>query len=150
MTLEYYDLKTNLDISPGFCHCHTSLDLLLTANGDLAIITGQDELSQRFFLYLATPKGERYNTSIGCSCLDYLHEKNTAYAARKLEQDIHSDINDQFLELKISSVLCRQNPIDPFELEIALRTTQGNMKFLYSPDELMSLTSMLSNMIYYY
>lgn len=150
MTLEYYDLKTNLDISPGFNHCHTSLDIQLTANGDLAIITGEAELRQRFFLYLATPKGERYDTSIGCSCLDYLHEKNTHEAAHRLAQNIENDINDQFPEWKISSVICRQNPIDPFELEISLKVAQGDMKFLYSPSELMSLTSMLSNMIYYY
>ena len=150
MALEYYDLKTNLDISPGFNHCHSSLDILLTASGDLAIITGQEELRQRFFLYLATPKGERYDDSIGCSCLDYLHEKNTVSSARRLEQDIDNDINEQFPEWKVSSVFCRQNPIDPFELEVALKTTQGDMRFLYSPDELMSLTSMLSNMIYYY
>jgi len=72
-----YDLRTNMDISAGHCHCHSSLDLVLDATGDLSLISDQDELKQRFFLYLATPKGERYDPNVGCSCLDYLHEKNT-------------------------------------------------------------------------
>ena len=107
MTTTYYDIKTNLDISAGHGQCHSSLDIVLDATGDIALISGQDELKQRFFLYLATPKGERYDPKIGCSCLDYLHEKNTAGNLRRLEQDLESDMDYQFPELEINSIVFR-------------------------------------------
>ena len=147
----YYDLRTNMDISAGHCHCHSSLDLLLDATGDLALVSGQDELKQRFFLYLATPKGERYDPKIGCSCLDYLHEKNTRGNLRRLEQDLEADMKYQFPELAINSITCSTSVSDPFQTEILLRLAQNNLlQFLYTPDEIMSITSELSNIINYY
>jgi len=151
MTIEYYDLKTNMDISAGHCHCHSSLDLLLDATGDLALVSSHDELKQRFFLYLATPKGERYDPKIGCSCLDYLHEKNTRGNLRRLEQDLEADMKYQFPELAINSITCSTSVSDPFQTEILLRLAQNNLlQFLYTPDEIMSITSELSNIINYY
>ena len=149
--IEYWDIKTNMDISAGHCHCHTSLDLLLDATGDLALISGQDELKQRFFLYLATPKGERYDPKIGCSCLDYLHEKNTKGNLRRLEQELEDDIKYQFPELPVNSITCMTRISDPFQTEILLRLAQTNsLQFLYTPEEIMSITSELSNIINYY
>ena len=151
MTTEYYDLCTNMDISAGHCHCHSSLDLRLDATGDLALISGQDELKQRFFLYLATPKGERYDPNIGCSCLDYLHEKNTRSNLRRLEQDLLADMKYQFPELVIKTITCSTSITDPFQTEILMRMAQSNdLQFLYTPEELMSITSELSNIINYY
>ena len=148
---EYWDIKTNMDISAGHCHCHTSLDLLLDATGDLALISGQDELKQRFFLYLATPKGERYDPKIGCSCLDYLHEKNTKGNLRRLEQELEDDIKYQFPELSVDSITCTASIGDPFQTDILLRMAQNNsLQFLYTPEEIMSITSELSNIINYY
>ncbi len=146
-----YDLRTNMDISAGHCHCHSSLDLVLDATGDLSLISDQDELKQRFFLYLATPKGERYDPRVGCSCLDYLHEKNTRGNLRRLEQDLEADMKYQFPEIIIKTVTCSTSLADPFQTEILIRTTQGEpLEFLYTPEELMSITSELSNMIEYY
>ena len=140
-----------MDISAGHCHCHSSLDLLLDATGDLALISSHDELKQRFFLYLATPKGERYDPKIGCSCLDYLHEKNTRGNLRRLEQDLEADMKYQFPELAINSITCSTSVSDPFQTEILLRLAQNNLlQFLYTPDEIMSITSELSNIINYY
>mgnify|MGYP001171410630 CR=1 FL=1 len=146
-----YDLRTNMDISAGHCHCHSSLDLVLDATGDLSLISDQDELKQRFFLYLATPKGERYDPNVGCSCLDYLHEKNTRGNLRRLEQDLEADMKYQFPEIIIKTVTCSTSLTDPFQTEILVRTTQGeSLEFLYTPEELMSITSELSNIIKYY
>jgi len=146
-----YDLRTNMDISAGHCHCHSSLDLVLDATGDLSLISDQDELKQRFFLYLATPKGERYDPNVGCSCLDYLHEKNTRGNLRRLEQDLEADMKYQFPEIIIKTVTCSTSLTDPFQTEILVRTTQGeSLEFLYTPEELMSITSELSNIIEYY
>jgi len=140
-----------MDISAGHCHCHSSLDLVLDATGDLSLISDQDELKQRFFLYLATPKGERYDPNVGCSCLDYLHEKNTRGNLRRLEQDLEADMKYQFPEIIIKTVTCSTSLIDPFQTEILIRTTQGEpLEFLYTPEELMSITSELSNIIEYY
>ena len=147
----YWDLATNLDISAGHGQCHTSLDLLLDATGDLALVSGQNELKQRFFLYLATPKGERYDPKIGCACLDYLHEKNTTNKLRQLEQELEADMDYQFPELSVNSVTCNKSILDPFQTQILLRMSQGdNLEFLYTPSELMSITSNLSNIINYY
>ncbi len=146
-----YDLRTNMDISAGHCHCHSSLDLVLDATGDLSLISDQDELKQRFFLYLATPKGERYDPNVGCSCLDYLHEKNTRGNLRRLEQDLEADMKYQFPEITIKTVTCSTSLTDPFQTEILIRTTQGEpLEFLYTPEEIMSITSELSNIIEYY
>ena len=148
---EYWDIATNKDLSSGYNQCHTSLDILLDATGDIALIHGQDELKQRFLLYLAIPKGERYDPKIGCSCLDHLHEKNTTANMRLLEQEIESDMKYQFPEISINSVTCNKSITDPFQMDILVRSSQGNtLEFLYTPSELMSLTSTLSNMINYY
>lgn len=141
-----YDLRTNLDNSSGYCQCHTSLDVLLTADGDLSIVSGTDELQQRFFLYLAIPKGERYDPNIGCYAYDYLHEKNTRNVMRSMEQDIKLDMKYQFPEISVSSVSCIQDEADQFRMALAIRLSDGNaLNFLYTPEELQSLTAELSN-----
>lgn len=147
MTLSYYDLKTNMDISSGYCHCHTALDLTLTPDGDLSVISGQEELNQRFFIYLATPKGERYDSNIGCYAYDYLHEKVTSNNMRRMEQDLLADMKYQFPELAVQSVTCRKELSDPFQMQIMLRLSNEELLYLYSQEELMTLVSLLSNIV---
>lgn len=142
-----YDLKTNMDISSGYCHCHTSLDLTLTPDGDLSIISGQEELNQRFFIYLAIPKGEFYLKEIGCYAYDYLHEKNTSANMRRMEQDLLSDMKYQFPELAVSSVTCQKELSDPFQTRIVLRLSNEDLIYLYTQEELMNLVSLLSNIV---
>lgn len=137
----YYDVATNLDISTGFSHCHTALDILLTATGDLSIVSGNDELRQRFLLYLATPKGERFDPEIGCFAYDYLHEKNTRNNMRKMEQDIMNDMNYQFPDIEVISVSCMKDASDPFRMQLDVRIAGDNtLQFMYTPEELISLT----------
>ena len=141
-----WDVATNLDISSGFSHCHTALDLLLTATGDLSIVSGTDEIQQRFLLYLATPKGERFNSNIGCFAYDYLHEKNTRSSMRRMEQDVLNDMLYQFPDLNVSSVSCRKDNEDPFRMQLDIRLSDnGNLQFLYTPDELVSLMNELNS-----
>lgn len=142
-----WDVATNMDISSGHCHCHTSLDLSLTPSGDIAIISGQDELNQRFFLYLATPKGERYNPQIGCFAYDYLHEKNTSNVMRRMEQDISADFKYQFPELELHGVTCQKSITDPFQTQISIRLSNRTLQYLYTPEELMTLTSLLNQVV---
>lgn len=147
MTSNCYDLKTNMDISTGHCRCHTSLDLALTPDGDLSIITGQDEIDQRFFMYLAIPKGEFYLKDIGCCAYDYLHEKNTSSNLRNMEHDFLSDMKYQFPELNVQSITCRKDLSDPFQTQIMLRLSNRELIYLYTQQELMALTSLLSNIV---
>ncbi len=145
--MEYYDLRTNMDISSGHNQCHTNLDLTLTPDGDLSIITGQEEIDQRFFLYLAIPKGEFYLSNIGCYAYDYLHEKNTSNTLRKLEQDMLGDMDYQFSELNVQSVTCQKDSSDPFQIRTILRLSNEDLQYLYSQEELLALTAVLSNYI---
>lgn len=142
-----WDIATNLDISPGFCQCHTALDIILTATGDLAIISGTKEIQQRFLLYLATPKGERFDPNIGCFAHDYLHEKNTKSSMRMMEQDIIGDMSYQFPEITVNSVSCVQDDSDPFRMQLDVKLANNNtLKFLYTPQELVTLTKELSKL----
>lgn len=142
-----HDLRTNMDISSGHCRCHSSLDLDLTPSGDLALVDGIEEMRQRFLLYLATPKGERIDPSIGSFAYDYLHEKNTSGNMRRMEQDVMSDFKTQFPEITAKSVTCIQSLTDPFQTEVAVKLSNGDMRFLYSPEELMAITTFLSNIV---
>jgi len=130
-----------MDIGPGYSHCHSALDLRLTAQGDLAIISGTDEIKQRMLLYLGIPRGERQDIRIGSSALNYLHEKNTNNNMRRLEQDILGDMKYQFSDLPVQSVTCTQGLTDPFQFNLSVRLSDGDMNFLYTPEELLRLTS---------
>lgn len=142
-----WDVRTNLDISPGFCQCHTALDIQLTATGDLAIISGTEEIQQRFLLYLATPKGERFDPNIGCFAHDYLHEKNTKSNMRMMEQDILGDMSYQFPEVTVKSVSCIKDESDPSKMRLDVRLSSNDtLKFLYTPQELVTLTKELSEL----
>lgn len=142
-----WDIRTNLDISPGFCQCHTALDIQLTATGDIAIISGTEEIQQRFLLYLATPKGERFNPRIGCFAHDYLHEKNTPSNMRMMEQDIIGDMSYQFPEVNVTSVTCIRDDTDSSRMQLDVRLADSEtLRFLYTPQELVSLTKELSKL----
>lgn len=147
MVILLWDLCTNMDISSGFCRCHSSLDLILTADGDLSIVDNANEMKQRFLLYLSTPKGERFNPQIGSACYDYLHEKNTRNNMRRMEQDVLGDMDYQFPEIDVSSVSCMKDISDPFQMKLDVRLSDGqNLQFLYTPEELVSLTTELTNL----
>ena len=142
-----WDLKTNTDIDSGHCTCHSLLDLVLTPSGDLAVIDGQDELNQRFFLYLAIPQGEFYDPKVGCFAYDYLHEKNTSSNMRRMEQDIQDDLPYQFPELQVHDVTCQQSSTDPFQAKISIKLSNETLQYMYTPEELMTLTSLLTRLV---
>ena len=147
ITIACYDVKTNMDIESGYCHCHSSLDLTLTPDGDFSIITGQEEMNQRFFLYLAIPKGERHDPNIGCYAYDYLHERTTSNTMRRMEQDLRADMAYQFPEFDVQSIACQREISDPYQMSIAIRLATETLLYLYTPDELLTLNSLLSNIV---
>jgi hypothetical protein len=136
-----------MDISTGHCRCHTALDICLDPTGDISLITGQEEINQRFFLYLAIPKGEFYLPDVGCYAYDFLHEKVTSNNLRRMEQDLLADMEYQFPELAIQSVTCQKDLSDPFQVRIMLRLSNEELIYLYSQEELMTLVSLLSNIV---
>ena len=143
-----WDIKSNLNLEPGRCGCSLSLDALLTPDGDLAIVTGDEELRQRFIIYRATPKGERLDPNLGCTEFDYLHEKNTARVLRGMEVDIQNDMEYMFPEIKYASVLCDKWPDDEYRIKIMTVLSQGNLEFLFNPRELMTISSQLDAILH--
>lgn len=148
MSEKMWDLMTNLDLSPGRSGCSLSLDVLLTPDGDLAIVSGEDELKQRFILYRATPKGERLDPTLGCTEYDYLHEKNTNNEMRKMAQDIYTDCSRYFPELKARSILCEKSPDDEYSVRVLSILAENNIEFLFNPKSLMTISSTLDNILH--
>lgn len=142
------DLMINMDLGPGRDKCHYALDILLTPSGDLAIVSGDAELKQRFLMYLATPHGERPSKpEVGCFVHDYLNERNTNEVLRLMEHDIRADMK-QFPELIVSSVTCQRSiSDDEFSIDVRVNVSQGRLNFLFNPDELMNISSQIGSII---
>jgi hypothetical protein len=47
----------------------------------------------------------------------------------------------QFADLPVQSVTCTQGLTDPFQFNLSVRLSDGEMNFLYTPEELLRLTS---------
>lgn len=144
------DLLTNLSLDAGSVKCHSAMDLLVGKTGDLALTkSSQQALRQRFVLYLGTPKGERLDPDIGNSMLDFLHEINSINNTRKLELYLENDIRDQFKELNAKYVICRPSPSFAGEMEARIILGNEDLQFLFSSEDLMNISSMISEILYY-
>jgi phage baseplate assembly protein W len=144
------DLLTNFNLEQGSCKCHSLLDILLSPTGDLALTkTDQQTLRQRFLLYLATPKGERLDPTVGCCLHDFLHEINSPRVTRKLELYIESDLRTQFPELGIKTVRCSPSTYLDGEMEINVILADDSLQFLFTSDDLLNLSSMISELLFY-
>jgi hypothetical protein len=144
------DLLTNFSLDVGDCKCHSLLDLRVSATGDLALTRDpQQALRQRFLIYLATPKGERLNPNIGCSLHDFTHELNVPNISRKLELYIENDLKTQFPELKVRNVRCSPSSYIGGAMEMTVIFADNNLQFLFTSDDLLNLSSMIAELIYY-
>lgn len=141
--MSWGDLKTNLRIEGGTCKCHGNLDLELTPSGDLALISDPAEcLRQRIVLWLATPKGERRDSEVGCLLWDYLHQKLTGSTLKELEVRLVRELTLNFPELVVSSVKCeRATGLDEGGHKVIITAILGSDKveFMYGADELRAL-----------
>jgi phage baseplate assembly protein W len=144
------DLLTNFDLSTGYCKCHSMLDFAVSPTGDLSLTkNNQQAMRQRFLLYLATPKGERLQKDVGSCLHDFIHEINSPRITRKLELYIESDLRTQFSELEVKTVRCSPSTYLDGEMEINVIFGDDSLEFLFTPDDLMNLSSMLAEIMYY-
>lgn len=99
------DLRTNLKLEAGRMTCHGSLDIELTATGDLALTESTEEsFIQHLILWLGTPRGEAGSGSV---LYDYLHEKLSKTTAAELEVALQRDLAESIPEApEIESVRC--------------------------------------------
>jgi hypothetical protein len=144
------DLLTNFSLDTGICKCHASLDLLVNSQGDLALTKNdQQAMRQRFLLYLATPKGERLDPNVGSCIHDFVHEINSHKITRKLELFIQNDLIVQFPELNVKSVRCIPSTYLDGEMDVQVILSDSNMEFLFSPGDLMDMSSTISELLFY-
>jgi hypothetical protein len=141
------DLQTNMSMGAGRLRCHSNLDLLTTCTGDLAITaTEESNMRQRLFMWLATPKGERLDPSVGCCLYDFMHDKATSSNARLLEIAIGSDIQTLFPELAIKTIRCRLSDADNRTFYVDIKIGNESLSFLFDYNELLNFSSQIAEL----
>ena len=64
-----------------------------------------------------------------------------------MEQDILGDMSYQFPEVTVKSVSCIKDESDPSKMRLDVRIADSDtLKFLYTPQELVTLTKELSEL----
>jgi hypothetical protein len=148
--IEMADLLTNFDLSGGYCKCHNVLDFRVGPEGDIALTKDdQQAMRQRFLIYLATPKGERLDPTVGSCIHDFIHEINAPKNTRRLELFIKDDLDKQFPELKTRAIRCQPSTYLDGEMEIRVILADDNLHFIFSPDDIMTLSSTISELLFY-
>lgn len=133
-----------MSMGAGRVRCHSNLDLVTTLTGDIAI-TPDDVTNyrQRLFMWLATPKGERIDPSVGCCLYDFLHNKATSTTARTLELYLASDLAVAFPELDVKSVRCKLSS-DNRTFSVDVKLGDESLTFLFSDNDLLNISSQLA------
>jgi hypothetical protein len=142
------DLQTNMSMGYGRMRCHGDLDLTTTITGDLALTSDSaSNTRQRILMWLATPKGERLDPSIGCCLYDFLHSSASPTNVRKMESYIAADINYLFndLGLKVKSVTCRVADDVNSSVYVDIKMGNEDLGFLFTYNELINLSSQLAS-----
>jgi hypothetical protein len=143
------DLLTNFSLDTGWCKCHSLLDFAVSPTGDLSLTKNdQQAMRQRFLLYLATPKGERLSPLVGCCLHDFIHEINSPRITRKLELYIENDLRTQFSELQVKTVRCSPSTFLDGEMEMNVILADDSLQFLFTSDDLLNLSSMISEIMF--
>jgi len=143
------DLKTNLQLTGGRAKCHHGLDFILTSSGDIAFTDGEsDNMRQRLLFYLATPKRNRIDPTIGCSYYEYIHVKMTKDNLAYLAGDLKKDLKQQFPEWGIQDVECCQGS-DNHEIRVNIVATTGTVNLLMSADDMDDISAMLAESMYW-
>lgn len=140
------DLKTNLKLEAGRMTCHGSLDIELTASGDLAVTeTPHESFLQHLILWLGTPRGEIEDQRAGSILYDYLHEKITRSTASELEVHLRRDLEESIPELKdlvLESLRCEPDP--PQRMKILMKVSGQKYDILTDLHDLNELSSIIS------
>ncbi|MCX8207522.1 MAG: hypothetical protein N3G75_06785 [Methanothrix sp.] len=148
MTILVGDLKTNLKLEAGRMTCHGSLDIELTAAGDLAVTeTPYESFIQHLIMWLGTPRSEIAGRQAGSILYDYLHEKLTRTTAAELEILLQHDLEESIPEfadqLVLEHVSCQ--PIPPNRMRIRIQASGQNIDILTGESDLSWLSSVIAD-----
>jgi len=64
-----------------------------------------------------------------------------------MEQDMLADMAYQFSDLGVKGVTCQKDLLDPFQVKTVLRLSSESLQYLYTQEELINLTRLLSNIV---
>lgn len=147
------DLLGNFDLRGGMVGCHSSWDLVTTVTGDLALTKDEEENNrQRLLMWMALPKGERIDPSIGCCLHDYFHAKISGHVLKSLELDIENELKTVFPDAKISNVRVKKvAPLSDGTREIIVDVTINNDRFAFQAisSVLDGLNEYINDMMYH-
>ena len=143
------DLLTNMQLQGGRAKCHHGLDFLLSSSGDIAFTDeGSDNMRQRLLLYLATPKRNRVDPTVGCSYYEYIHEKMTEDNLAYLAGDLKEDLRTQFPEWDIQDVECFQGTNNR-EIRVNVIISTETVDLLLSTKDMEEISAMLAESMYW-
>lgn len=137
------DLKLNVDLRAGEIKCHRLVDILLTADGDLALTgTDQETMMQKLLIYFATPKGEMVDPLEGSVFYDYMHKSLTANHLASMSVVVRRDLVKFFPELGVFRVALRK--AERRNVFMTIHCSDGALEYLFSPEDVLDLQSKLS------
>jgi hypothetical protein len=152
MTSTGGDLLSNFNLSGGQIGCHSAWDLVTTVTGDIALTRDLAENNrQRLLLWLATPKGERPDPSLGCCIHDYFHQKITKDLPRRLSLDMRADLLSVFPTLNIKNInVTAVTPLSGGNREIECDISLGDdsLQFLANFEALDATNEIINQLIY--
>lgn len=103
-------------------------------------------------MWMALPKGERLNPSLGCCLHDYFHRKITNVIYRQLELDIRSDLKSVFPELSIKNIAV-DNISDLSSgnrtIQIGITLGDDNLKFIADFEAVTSVNDTINSLLFY-
>ena len=147
------DLLGNFNLHSGRVGCHSAWDLITTVSGDIALTRDAAENNrQRLLMWLATPKGERLDPTLGCCIHDYFHQKITSDLPRRLELDMRADLLSVFPELSIRNIKIVSNTyLSGGNREIVCDITLGNdsLQFLANLFDMQGTNEAINDLIYH-
>ena len=146
------DILCNFDLTGWLIGCHSSWDLRTTVTGDLALTKDETENNrQRLLMWMALPKGERLDPSLGCCIHDYFHEKITGNVSRRLALDMRSDLKQVFPDLDIKNIsIDKVSGLEGGNTEVVASISLGNdgLQFVANWNEIMSINEEMTSIIY--
>ncbi len=147
------DLRSTFELGGGLCSCHKNWDLSTTVNGDLALTKDEYENNrQRLLMWLALPKGERLNPSLGCCLHDYFHAKVTGVTYRQLELDMRCDLKSVFPDLDIKNIAVEDiSGLSEGNRTIQVGVTLGNdkLRLLADFNSVSAVNDTINSLLYY-
>lgn len=147
------DLLCNFSLSAGTIGCHSTWDLMTTITGDLALTKDEAENNrQRLLMWIAIPKGERLQRSVGCCLHDYFHAKLTGAIYRQLELDVGSDLKSVFPDLDIKNIFVENimgmsNGTNAIQIGVTLG--DDSLQFISDFNTVTSVNDSINSLFYY-